>query len=398
MFFDMIFKKIYRLLLLLGLSLMCNNCVEEFEFGTQNFEDILVVDARVTDELKPQEIVLSRTFRLENEGPAPEVGASVSITDDRQNVFQFSEIADGQYISDIAFAAESGVNYQLQITTQDGKSYASRSVALPQPVSIDKLYAEAIVNDQGEEGIGFFVDSFDPTGNAFFYRYEFEETYQLIPPFWFDLDIKIVSRNPPEVDIESRAREERVCYKTDPSNRIILNTTTDLVENRVERFMINFVTPEDLKLRDGYSILVKQYVQSEAAHEFFDTLSNFSDLESLFSQLQPGFVNGNVLSVSNESDKVMGFFEITSISEKRIFIKRRDFFPSSARPEYPATCSFFEESQGDPLKVIDAIERRGLKLMAVAAGFEFDTYTFTNKICSDCNVLGSNVRPEFWID
>ena len=102
--------------------------------------------------------------------------------------------------------------------------------------------------------------------NAFFYRYEFEETYQLIPPFWFDLDIKIVSRNPPEVDVESRKREERVCYKTDLSSRIILNTTTDLVENRVERFMINFVTPEDLKLRDGYSILVKQYVQSEAAH------------------------------------------------------------------------------------------------------------------------------------
>ena len=127
-----------------------------------------MVDARVTDELKPQEIVLSRTFRLENEGPAPEVGASVSITDDRQNEFRFSEVAEGQYISDIAFAAESGVNYQLQITTQDGKSYASSSVALPQPVSIDNLYAEAIVNDQGEEGIGFFVDSFDPTGKCFF--------------------------------------------------------------------------------------------------------------------------------------------------------------------------------------------------------------------------------------
>ena len=394
----MMVKKIYRLLLLSGLALVCNNCVEEFDFGTQNFEDILVVDARITDELKFQEVTLSRTFRLENEGPAPEIGASVSVTDDQQNVFQFSETTEGQYISNVAFAAEPGVSYQLQITTQSGKSYASRSVVLPQATPIDDLYAERIINDDGEEGIGFFVDSFDPTGNAFFYRYEYEETYQTIPPHWFDLDIKVISRNPPQIELVAREREERVCYKAERSNQFILNTTSDLTENRVERFMVHFLTPSDVKLRDRYSILVRQFVQTPEAHEFFDTLSNFSDLESLFSQLQPGFVTGNILAVEDPNENVLGFFEATPISEKRIFVNRLDLFPESLRPEFPGTCSFFEESDRDVAGVIDAVERRGLKLIAVRGSFSTNIYDFTNKLCSDCNVLGSNIRPDFWVD
>ena len=312
----MMAKKIYRLLLLSGLALICNNCVEEFDFGTQNFEDILVVDARITDELKFQEVTLSRTFRLENEGPAPEIGASVSVTDDQQNVFQFSETTEGQYVSNVAFAAEPGVSYQLQITTQSGKSYTSRSVVLPHATPIDDLYAERIINDDGEEGIGFFVDSFDPTGNAFFYRYEYEETYQTIPPHWFDLDIEVISRNPPEIALVPREREERVCYKTEVSNRFIINTTSDLEENRVERFMVHFVTPSDVKVRDRYSILVRQFVQSPEAHEFFDTLSNFSDLESLFSQLQPGFVTGNILAVQDPNENVLGFLKPLQFQKK----------------------------------------------------------------------------------
>ena len=391
----MIFRKCtYRLLVIITIASICNSCVEEFEFGTQNFEDILVVDARITNELKFQEVALSRTFRLENEGPRAEIGATVNVNDDQGNVYRFSEVSDGRYISDIAFAAESGINYQLQITTQIGESYISRSSTLPQPTPIEDLYAERIINDDGEEGIGILVDSFDPTGNAFFYRYEFEETYQTIPPFWFNLDVEVISRNPPQVALVPRLVEERVCYIEESSKRIILNETGGLAENRVERFMINFLSPEDIKVRDRYSILVKQFVQSSEAHEFFDTLSNFSDLESLFSQLQPGFIGGNIISTNNADDKVLGFFEVTSVSEQRIFINRRDFFPESDRPTFPANCLLFEEQ--DIARVINAVEIRGLKL----ANFDAfsNTYFLTFKICSDCNVSGSNIRPDFWVD
>ncbi|SHJ06655.1 DUF4249 domain-containing protein [Aquimarina spongiae] len=371
-----------------------NSCVEEFEFGTQNFEDVLVVDSRITDELKPQEVGLSRTFRLENEEPQPEPGATVSIVDDQQNVYSFSETEAGNYVSDIAFRAMPDVSYQLQITTDGGESYTSKQVRLPQTTQIDDLYAEPIVNDDGEEGIGIFVDTFDPSGNADFYRYEYEETFQIIAPFWSNQDINVISRTPPVYEVVQREREERVCYKSEFSNRIILNETTGLNENNVERFMVNFVPTSDFKIRDRYSILVKQFVQSQEAYEFFELLKDFSDLESLLSQIQPGFVTGNLTSVNRPDDKVLGFFEVTSVSEKRIFINRRELFPRADRPAFPLNCTLTRIDNDNPQRIVDAVELRGLKLVQVGT----NGVVLVFKSCSDCTVLGSNIRPDFWED
>ncbi len=390
----MLVKYAYRLFLLSGLVLLCNNCVEEFEFGTQNFENILVVESTLTDELVMQEVLISRTFRLENEGPASESNATVRVIDDQQVEYLFSESESGQYISNIAFAAEPGRSYQLQITTQDGVSYASRSSRLPQDTQIDNMYAERVINDDGVEGIGIFIDSFDPTGNANFYRYEFDETYQIIPPFWSNLDLEIISDDPPEVSIVQRVREERVCYKTEKSNKIILTTTNDLSENRINRFMVHFLTPDDVALRNRYSILIRQFVQSVEAQNFYETLRNFSDSESLFSQVQPGFIEGNIFPVDNQDKNVLGFFGIASMSSDRIFIDLKDFFPDVFRPRFDANCTLFESQNVSD--IIEIVRRRDLKLVAFDGNS--GVYVFTIAICSDCNVLGSNIRPDFWED
>ena len=372
---------------------ICTSCVEDFEFGTQNFEDILVIESTITDEDKAQEVFLSRTFRLENNEPIPEQNATITVTDDQQTTYSFVEASPGRYISSTTFAATTGRSYQLQITTADGRSYASRSATLPQTSQIDNLFAERVVNDQGVEGIGILVDSFDPTGNANFYRYEFEETYQIIPPFWSEVELEIISVNPPETNLVPRSREERVCYRTLFSNDIILTTTTTLDENRVSGFRVHFIEPDNSVLRDGYSILVKQFVQSAEANQFFNSLKEFSDSESLFSQVQPGFVRGNILSVNDPDENVLGFFDIASVSSARIFIKLKDFFPDALRPDFQVQCNVIRET--DEGRTISLVQN-GFRV------FSFDPiaeeYFLTRPVCTDCNVLGTNVRPDFWVD
>ncbi len=372
---------------------MIGSCVEEFEFGTQNFEDILVIESTITNELKAQEVFLSRTFRLENNEPVPEQNATVTVTDDQQTTYSFVETSPGRYVSSTTFAATAGRSYQLQITTADGRSYASRSATLPQTSQIDNLFAERVVNDQGVEGIGIFVDSFDPTGNANFYRYEFEETYQTVPPFWSEIELDIISSNPPEAELVPRSREERVCYRTQFSNNIILTTTSTLAENRVSGFRVHFIEPDNTVLRDRYSILVRQFVQSAEANQFFNTLKEFSDSESLFSQVQPGFVSGNILSVNDPDENVLGFFDVASVSSARIFVELKDFFPDAFRPDFPIEC--ISNTETDLGEVIRRVEG-GFRV------FAFDPnsgeYFLTTQICTDCNVLGTNVRPDFWVD
>ncbi|MDY8138139.1 DUF4249 domain-containing protein [Aquimarina sp. 2201CG5-10] len=387
-------KNINQIFLLFIFILLCNSCVEEFEFSEQSFEDILVVESEITNELKFQEILISRTFRLEDKEPAPENNAIVTVIDDQQIEYQFSEITSGRYVSNVSFAAELGKTYRLQITTQNGNLYTSSEVSLPQQAQLDNVFAERVVNDSGVEGIGIFVDSSDPTGNADFYRYEFDETYQVVPPFWSEFDLEIVSREPPVLEIIPRSREERVCYINEVSNRIILNNTSTLSENNINRFMVQFIEPDNVVVRGRYSVLVRQYVQSEEAFRFFETIKDFSDSETLFSQVQPGFVNGNIVSMNNPEESVLGFFEVASVTSGRTFVNLEDFFPEVTRPEFQEECSIVSIS-GDQRSVIRRIDE-GYRF------FAFDPvnseYSLTMPICTDCNVLGTNIRPDFWED
>ena len=118
-----------------ALLLVACSCVEEIDLVEElSFEDTLVIEANITDELKEQVIAMSRSYRFEDEGANPETNASVSITadEDRNYSFTESDSRPGLYVSDEVFRAEPGVDYRLFVTTSQGDSYTTKPVQLPQ--------------------------------------------------------------------------------------------------------------------------------------------------------------------------------------------------------------------------------------------------------------------------
>ena len=112
----MIKRKYYIILLITFFAL--KGCIEPFEVETKTFESALVIDATITNELKHQEIILSRTFKFEENGPIGETGATIEVMDiDIQYQHQFEEKSNGRYISKFKFEAIPNRNYQLFITT-----------------------------------------------------------------------------------------------------------------------------------------------------------------------------------------------------------------------------------------------------------------------------------------
>ena len=75
----MLVKRTYPYFIIAFISLLTFSCIEEIEFETETFESALVIEATITNEMKVHEILLSRTFRFEEDGPMPESGASVTI-------------------------------------------------------------------------------------------------------------------------------------------------------------------------------------------------------------------------------------------------------------------------------------------------------------------------------
>ena len=98
------------------LLVIYTSCTEEIDFKTESFESALVIEATITNELKQQEVLLSRTFQFEENGPNPETNAEISILSVNGEIL-FQEIEDGKYVSENEFKAQNNSKYTLKITT-----------------------------------------------------------------------------------------------------------------------------------------------------------------------------------------------------------------------------------------------------------------------------------------
>ncbi|MEM8847558.1 MAG: DUF4249 domain-containing protein [Bacteroidota bacterium] len=400
-------------------TFLIQSCIEPFDTEgiVNDFESALVIEATITNELKQHQIRLTRAFELEADSARAESNAQVTILDDQGMTFQFSEIEPGLYQSDQAFQAEGTRNYQLSISTSDGRSYASDPAQLTQQTQIESVEAARVTNDDGNEGMAILVNSFDPSNNSNLYRYEYEETFLIIAPDWTDTDlVKSVPSQQDDCTVDlvfTGDNDERICYGTNLSNTIILTNTNGLDEDRVSRLQVRFIDRDNFILSHRYSILVRQFVQSPAAHTFYVRLQELSQSDDLFSQTQTGLLIGNVFSEDDENEIVLGYFEVSSVSEERIFFNYEDFFPGEDLPPYAINCNrsapgFFQPSEFgffagcllSELVAVGAVEYVGPNNGEIAPSGEqaVGPHIVVPAPCGDCTQLGSNVRPSFWID
>ncbi|MEP3210233.1 MAG: DUF4249 domain-containing protein [Maribacter sp.] len=403
-----------------------NGCVEPFEAEVQLYEGALVVDAFLTDEDQNHEVLLSRARAFNDDDANAELGATVKIVDDLGNEYNFDEIGEGRYVSKVAFRALQNSGYRLLINTTDNSAYSSSMVFTPNTTEIKDLFAERNANGTGEEGLSIRVNTNNANSEIAYYRYEYEETYKIIAPFWNPFDFVVIDdlwfvgelgdTDGFEVGIELKDQEERVCYNTELSTRIIQTTTVNLDENVISDFELRFISQIDPIISHRYSVLVKQYRQTEDAFSYYRNLQNFSSTESIFSAIQPGFLEGNISSDSNASEKVLGYFEVVSTDAKRLFVNYVDEFPNEPLPPYFINCEpvgqpllYVPSASGARSPLIDAIKNGLIKYHATNEQFDQNNLEmvtngeggpfFTkSRACGDCTVLGSNMAPEFWIE
>lgn len=383
--------------------LLLVSCVEPIDIKTITYENYLVVEAIITNENKNHTIQLSRTFEIDSNTPAPETGATVQVISET-TTYNFNETSNGNYVSTVAFAAEAGKSYQLNITTKEGKSYSSSKEIVPKNSQIEGISTSIETSVEGESGVSISVQSFNPNNDSNYYRYQYEETYKIVPPFWSSKELMIVSEvRPFQVEIIDRTVDNKICYKTNDSKSILITETKSLAEDRVN-FPVRFILANDFIITERYSILVKQHVLSAQAFNYYKTLKELSSSDNVFAQTQPGFIAGNLISNTDPNEKVVGFFEVSSVSEKRFFFNFSDIF-SSDKPTFLDSCDFvapilYDSFTGEsPLVTL-------LKDNSHTYYKENDTglahlegrYLLVPKICGDCTVLGSNIKPDFWVD
>jgi hypothetical protein len=407
------------------------SCVEQVELEEQQTPSLLVIEASLTDELKTQQVRLTRSFGFETDSVPAETGAQVSVQTDLGETYSFRHRGEGTYSSEQAFAVAPDRTYELVISTPDGTVYRSDPEELAGTARIEDLYPIREANTNGTDGVSIYLDSSPQEGDPTFYRYDYEETYKIIAPNYSSFDFLLTDYNPctptPEIEytleIVPRTEEQQVCYNTVPSSTVIQNDATTLSTPNIRRFPVRFLGATDFMIRHRYSILVRQYVQSPAAFSYFQALEQFSSSETIFNSVQPGFLNGNIRGVGTVEAPVIGFFEVVSVSERRLFFNFEELFPDLEQPPYINNCglhsspeahlsfcidcSLFPPGQcptdnsGCPQSIVERVDQGLIAYVDVnAAGIGTcpGPYIYVDRECGDCTVLGSNVVPEFWIE
>ena len=356
------------------------SCVTQFIPEVEETKEMLVVEGLITN--NPNNIVkLSKSLPLgDKKTAAPLSGCNVWVTDDKNGRFDLFESPKGTYTMHAAGVA--GRKYTLHINTNN--SYRNRYTFQSYPVEllpvppVDSIYYEKVPlkpsgpYDNTVDDCQIYINTSDPDNVCKFFRWDFTETWEIRIPF-------------------SKALNNR-CWVTEESQEINVKSTAGLSQSYIQHYPLHFITNATDRLKVKYSMLVNQFSVGEEEFSYWEKLKAMTqDIGSLY-DVTPASIPNNLYCIENPSEKVLGYFSVSSVKSKRVFIS--DYFREQPNLYYDCV----HDTIYGNYPVIPGLNVSVWILeydYGPGANPAFTSITYTRG-CADCTVRGTNVKPSFW--
>ena len=341
----------------------------------------LVVEGNIAGNA-PTQFTLSRVIQLPGDSALPMVtGAKVQVEGTDNSVYPLTETAAGVYTAN-PLPLNTTTLYRLRIATTDGETYLSDSVPYKVTPAIDSInWIET------SDGVTIYANTHDPANNTRYYQWSFAETWEYDAAEYSSLEFRPHGGSFGQDTSTPRADSEYVftCYSNDNSTSLLLGTSTKLAQDVIYEQKLQFIPSGSVQISVHYSILVTQYALTKDAYNFLSLMkANSESLGSIFDP-QPSQLTGNIHSLTNPGEQVIGYISASAVQQQRIFISR-----------YQLTNWPYFFSCGRPDTIVDP----GNKLFKGA-------YTPLNPVmggvsangnyCVDCRSEGGTTKkPAFW--
>lgn len=370
-----------RAIILFFILALTGGCVVEFIPDVDKGKEYINVEGLITNQNRSYQVKVSKVSGIGIQNTIrPVNGAIVTVTDDLGNINQFVEKNSGLYVSDsLIFIGQTGRTYSLHITS-DGILYESEIMEMRPVPEIDSLYAELEYNPSyslGDPVPGYrvYLNTGDPSGQCRFYRWNYEETWEFRIPY---VSPTIINK---------------ICWKNASSDKIYLKDVSALTENRITSYPFNFITTETDRLKTRYSILINQYSLNEVEYLYWDKIRKVTENVGGLYDVIPSSIRGNMYCADNPGEKVLGYFSVSSVTSKRLFIESKFInFPD-----------FYGKCPVDTVPVSRPIVGLNTFVFIIFTLTDFpplplsDYYVLTDKKkCIDCTLEGTNIMPPYW--
>ena len=383
-------KRFSPILILLALS-----CIEPYDpIVGQDASNMLVVDGFINASDQTATVRLSHSQPVSDSGSAsPETKATVTIDTSTGVSYLLSEKETGEYKLD-GIAVDKNAYYTLHVKTLSGSEYISDTIRIRTTPLIDSL---GFTISPNRSLLSVHVNTHDPKRLTRYYSWDFEETYEYNAPD--SSEYKFIKKQ-----AIPRTLEESVftCWRTERPTTISIGTSVKLTEDVIYRHSLALIPKGSPKLSVRYSVLVKQRAVSELEYTFLDHLRKTTETLGGIFGTTPEAVLGNIHSVSDNNEPVLGYFSGAEISTKRFFIEYMDMpdyfrtLRSNAGCSYELTCPIFPDPVV-PAKLfcltLEDLSDDDIIIRIVDENF----YIFTSAECGDCRFHGgTTTRPDFW--
>ena len=223
------------------------------------------------------------------------------------------------------------------------------------------------------EGCQVYLETNDPVDLCKFYRWDYKETWEYRLPF----NVK-----------------NKTCWTSEKSSDIMIKNTSLFSKNMISRYPVKLITNPVDRLEIKYCILINQYSLNEDEYFFWEKLQNSFRMAGGLYDITPSTIPGNIYCREDKLEKVLGYFSVSAVTSKRIFIKEN----------FTGRNGLYELCLPDSTMLTnlpDTINGLNVKLWVL---YDYSdsvppSVILTNKrYCGDCTSKGTNIKPSFWDD
>jgi hypothetical protein len=365
--------------IILLFSLLQWHCIQSYVSPYQApATGYLVVEGYITGN-GPTYFQLSRSIPLPGDSVLPVVmGAQLQVEGSDNSIYPFTETGNGYYLLP-AIAMNSATQYRLRISNVNNETYLSDYVPYKPTPPIDSV--NWIRNG---DGVTIYVNTHDPTGNTRYYQWKFSETWE----YRSAEESGLIWRND---SLVARLPKDEIytCYHFDTTQSIFISTSDKLAQDVIYRQPLVVISNNAQTLEIEYSMLVSQYALTDSAYNFFSLMKgNTEQLGSVFDAL-PSQITGNIHSLSNQGEIVIGYVGAGTLQQQRIFISVSQlpnwfYFYQCPDPDHGVAGNLTAEKNYYDF---------GYTPVSLSNGGSLANYSF----CVDCRAQGgSNQKPAFW--
>ena len=299
--------------------LLLINCKDPIDLRGKGSIGLLVIDGKITTLPGPYELRLGYTVGVDQK-PSPVSHAHAKLFDDAGNSEAYDETGEAGVYSAPGAIVQGipGRAYHIEVTLEDGRKYTSKPEIIPLASGIDTpsydfgTRSEFVGDAEVKKNvINVYTDTQLPAdGKDIYMRWYATETYMFEQAPKFD---EFTGTIPKPCYVDGFADRQRITLFTTRSQQLQTLTHTLVAVRDIDHSFL---------ARHYFTVYLSSITKE--SHEYWKNVDQLINRSGSIFDTPPAPIAGNIFSPTDETEKVLGYFEAANTSYSRLFVLRKD--------------------------------------------------------------------------